>query len=348
MREYFKNTLPSIEAALEEIFPRSVTSTWIRENIGDHPYTFDVELWEKGCSKPFYDLFDRGGKRLRPVLAVLTNQALNGLHPDIYKFSAIPEIIHTATLIHDDMEDESQDRRGAPAIHHIHGVPISINTGGFLLHYPRLIIQNSNLDDHKKVQLYHLVDNELTKLHIGQAMDIYWSQQKDYEIQLGEYRQMSAYKTGALLSVAVKMGAILANASPMTLSKLEKVAIATGIAFQIKDDILNVKPTDEWGKESGEDITEGKLTYLVSATFNSAKKSDRGKLKEILLAGTKDRTEIDRAVRIMEKYKAFTRAEKYAKRLVRKAKTAVMEALPETDFRRIYLEILDYAVARKK
>ena len=348
MKEYFKKTIPEIEKEIREFFPENIDSKWVKENIGSFKYKFSFEVWSKAFSKPFYDLFDRGGKRMRPVLCCLMHDALGGNFKDIYKFSIISEIIHTGTLIIDDIEDNSDRRRGDRTVHKVHGSDIAINSGVFIHFFPQLIIKNSNLSHFQKAALYDVISNELTKVHLGQGMDILWSKEKRFDISCDEYLQMATYKTSALLNVALKIGAIVAGMDKDVLEKIENISEKMGMAFQIQDDILNLKSGKEWGKETGEDITEGKITYMVCDVFSRAREKDREILKNILFSRTKDKEEIEKVIEILEKYKSFNNARKLAKKLILLAKSDIDDMLEDSDYKRIFLEILDYIVERQK
>ncbi|MBW2968137.1 polyprenyl synthetase family protein [Candidatus Woesearchaeota archaeon] len=348
MKGYFSSTLPLIEAAAKDFFPKEIDAAWLSRNIAPAAYPFDTDIWQPVISSPFYDLFDRGGKRLRPVLTCLTHQALGGDDPKTYQLSIIPEFIHSGTLIVDDIEDGSSFRRGKECVHKIHGIETSINNGNFLYFFPQMAIRRSALPEDKKALLYGIIVEEITKLHLGQGMDIYWGKNNMFSIGIDDYLQMSAYKTGALLSIAMKIGAVMAGADKATLAKLGDIAVSMGIAFQIQDDILNLKPTKEWGKESGEDITEGKLTYMVVHAVSVAEEADRAELIRLLSSHTKDRAEIDRAIAILDRYGSFQKAKALSVDLISKAKESIDSLFPDSDYRRVYLEILDFLIERNK
>ncbi len=348
MKKYFQENIPKIDKAVNEFFPREVSESWIRQNISEFSYSFDLEAWKRVCSGPFYELFDRGGKRLRPLLTILIHDALKGSCAEVHQFAIISEIIHSGTLIVDDIEDNSKFRRGKPPVHKVHGINISINNGYFLSFFPQLIIKQSNLNEEKKAKLYNTIVEEMTRIHIGQGMDLLWSQEKQYGISLDEYLQMCAYKTGALLRIAMKIGAILADAPEEILAKLEELAASMGIAFQIQDDILNLKPTGEWGKETGEDITEGKLTYMSIDVMSQADEEDKKELARILAAAIEDKAEIQKAIDIMDKYDSFSRAHKFSEQLIESSKKIVNESFGDSEYKRVFLEILDYVITRRK
>jgi geranylgeranyl pyrophosphate synthase len=246
------------------------------------------------------------------------------------------------------VEDGSSLRRGKAAVHKLYGQNTAINNGNFNYFFPQLLIAEAGLDDHQKVQLYEAIIQEMTRLHIGQGMDLWWSQEGTFDIALNDYLQMSAYKTGALLSIAVKIGGILADADNKTLNKLSEIITSIGIAFQIQDDILNLKPGEEWGKETGEDITEGKVTYMVVDTLSRASDKHKARLIQILKAKTADKDKIQEAILIMDEYEAFNRAHDFSRQLVAKAQEDIQGIIREEEAKRIFLEIFEYIIDRKK
>lgn len=352
MQSYFEQKKPLIEKAVRDFFPAEIDQNSIDKNFGKCSYEFQNSAWKPAFSSIFYEFFERGGKRIRPILICLTYDAFGGILKDkefkeLYLFAIISELIHSGTLMIDDIEDNSEMRRGKPAIHKIYGTGLAVNNGNFLYFYPQLIIKQSALPDKTKVKLYELLVQTLTNLHVGQGMDIHWGKENTCAVSTEQYLQMCAYKTGALLGIAIKTGAILANAPDEKIEKLGKIAEAMGIAFQIKDDILNLKPTDEWGKEKGDDITEGKFSYMVVDTIARADKKDKERLREILSIKTRDEKLIQEAIAILDRYDAFERAGKFAEGLITRAKRLAEETIPESEHKKIFLEVLDFMVGRR-
>ena len=340
MKEYFRQTIPFVEKAINDYFIKDVDIEWIRSTIGNVNHPFDTRVWSSLCSEPFYDLFERGGKRIRPIITCLTYQALGGKNPEIYKYSIIPEIIHAGTLIIDDIQDNSNFRRGKETIHIKYGTNLAINNGNFNYFFPQLILKNANISNSQKVKIYNVIAEEMTKIHIGQGMDILWTR-KNYDVSIDDYLQMCAYKTGALFSIAAKIGAILTDANQDIIDQLGDVAYSIGTAFQIQDDILNLKLTDE-------DITEGKITYMIISTTSKASKSDRDKLILILKSNTREKQKIDEAISIIDKYDSFTEAQTYSEKIINKAKTQIQNIFADSEYKEIYLQILDFVIDRKK
>src|SRR3989339_43715 len=148
--------------------------------------------------------------------------------------------------------------------------------------------------------IYEIINEEMIKISFGQGMDIYWHKKNSEDVTEEHYLQMCAYKTGTLARIAAKLGAILGSGNPDQVNYLVKFAESIGVGFQIQDDILNLTNND-WGKDFGEDITEGKMTLMVIKTLKDASIEDRKRLLEILKLKTKDLNLINKTVMLKRK-----------------------------------------------
>lgn len=176
------------------------------------------------------------------------------------------EFSHNASLIHDDIEDNSEQRRGKPAIHTIYGVDTAINSGAFLYFLSLTCIESaaakaSGAAENKEC-LYRLWAEHMRRLHFGQAMDINWHRNIKLVPTLEEYYIMCGLKTGSLARLAAETGAYAAKASPEAARQLGEAAEKLGIGFQILDDVKNLT-TGIPGKKRGDDIIEGKKSLPI-------------------------------------------------------------------------------------
>jgi len=311
--EYLKSKAEFVNTKLESFLPKEIDADWMKDNF---PYYSGDPGMINELMKPVWDLLDRGGKRWRPVLMMLCCDVVGG-GSKIEELIPVVEIIHNGTLMVDDVEDGSDIRRGKPCIHKIFGEDVAINTGNMMYYLPYLIIKKIDLDKKTKLAIYDLINEEMLKLSIGQGMDIYWhSGGENISEQL--YLQMCAFKTGTLARMSAKLGALLGNANKKQVKSLGKFAETIGIAFQIQDDILNIT-NKEWGKEFGEDITEGKRSLMVIRVLEKGSKEDKKRLLEVLSMKTKDEKLINEAIKLVEKYDAINYAKKKAEKLVEDA-----------------------------
>ena len=181
------------------------------------------------------------------------------------------ELAHNASLIHDDIEDKSDERRGKPAIHLLYGNDAAINSGSFLYFLPLTCMGKSQLSDRAKIAIYETWGLFMKRLHLGQAMDIAWHNDFYSKPQIPEYERMCRLKTGCLAGMAAvlavqcvqdclnKNGIAMSGDLPQ---KLEEGAQKLGVGFQILDDVKNLE-TGVPGKKRGDDIVEGKKSLPV-------------------------------------------------------------------------------------
>ncbi len=350
IESYLKETFPLVNQEIEKVVPRVFSRQWLEKTFEKADFAYDEESLTKALSVPMWDLLDRGGKRWRPALLILSCEAVGGKKELALKFTPLVEIIHSGSLVEDDLEDSSDFRRGKPSIHKIFGVDIAVNLGSAMYYLPTTILFNNyyKLDDKKRLKLYDLVSRELLKCHAGQAMDIYWHRGQKYDVSELEYLQMCAYKTGTLARLAAKMGAVLGNGSEKQIRALGKFAETIGIAFQIQDDILNLTGEEfQKGKGMGEDIHEGKRTLMVIHCLAAAPEAERKRLLEILNSHPEDRGSIVEAIQLLKKNGSMEYAEKKARQLVKEAWKKLEPELKESEAKQMLKAFADYLIERK-
>lgn len=228
----------------------------------------------------------RGGKALRPGLAIAMCRALGGYKEAILPTAATLELYHNAFLIHDDVEDESLMRRGRPTLHEEHGTPIAVNVGDAML-----VLSLRPLLDNVEViglgpalRILQLVARMTRESVEGQAIELAWVRDNRWDLGDEDYSRMVVQKTGWYSFIApLQAGAIVGGARQAHVDALEEFARALGLAFQIQDDILNVSADPEpYGKEIGGDLWEGKRTIMLLHAVRSASEADARRAKSIL------------------------------------------------------------------
>ncbi len=335
IKKLLEEKKPIIDATIEKWVPRKINMEWLERICGNARYEFDLEIIQKTVIDPFWDFLDRGGKRWRPYLFLLVTEALGAKPEEYLDLVLIPEIVHNASIIVDDIEDNSEFRRGKPCLHKIFGVDVAINTGNWMYFFPLIpLFKNREKFGKEKFQkILEVYIQEMNNIHFGQAMDIGWHKGWGKEITVEKYLQMCAFKTGTLARMSAKIAAICAGASDEVVEKLGHFAESIGIAFQIQDDILNISESELARKKGGigEDITEGKRTLMVIYTLQNASKEDAQRLEEILNMHTKDEKLIKEAIEIMKKYNAIEFAKNFARELVKKTWEEVEKLLPESE-----------------
>lgn len=243
------------------------------------PATIPHSLYE-----PMKYIIAGGGKRVRPVLAMLAAESAGGNPFDATMAGISVELIHNFTLIHDDIMDAAQVRRGRPTVHITWGIAPAILSGDALIPIA-LRILTSGESGHRLAGLVGAFTTGIVEVCEGQAFDLEFEGRRD--ITPDEYLMMIDKKTAKMLEFAVSVGATTAGASPTHHTALRNFARAVGIAFQIQDDLLDLTAdSPEFGKTIGGDIIEGKRTYMVvQALHANLPQDDRSLLDEFFTLG---------------------------------------------------------------
>jgi geranylgeranyl diphosphate synthase type I len=294
-----------------------------------------------------WDLLARGGKRFRPVMCMLSCEAVGGDSKKLLQIAASIEMFHNFTLSHDDIEDNSEMRRGKPCLHKIYGVPLAINAGDGLF---AMVWETSLLLDmppKKIVEAQRILADAFRRVLEGQGMEIEWYKNNKWDITEEDYSNMVAGKTGALIAASCDVGAFLGGGKKRPRRALREFGNAVGIAFQIQDDILNIVGKEEtYGKEIGGDISEGKRTLMVIHTLGKASPEDKKKLISILDERTKDQSKVKEAIEVLKKYNSHEYARKQAEKIVAKAKKGLGK-LPQSEAKERLLQLADFFINRE-
>lgn len=237
------------------------------------------------------EYLSRGGKRFRPVLLLLTYASFKEYYHDILFYAAIIELFHNFTLIHDDIEDGSELRRGKPTLHKQYGIPLAINIGDAL--YTFVLSMVNSIDD-KNIRKAYL--DTFMQVVEGQALDIYWRENKEFPDE-AQYYKMISKKTGVLIGLSMYLGAYLAGYQD---KRYYELGTKIGVAFQIQDDLLNLESPPEYGKTWADDITEGKRTIMVVKALSNLEANKAQELKDILNSNTKDSSLKNRAIELIK------------------------------------------------
>ncbi len=312
MEKEFEIRRKKIEDILNEALPLSPGKGWSDLCFGKLPECVNRQHLD-GLINPCQALMSQGGKRWRPLLLVLcTELALQGNNKlteeqksdaleNAYRITPLLEFVHTASLIHDDIEDKADMRRGKPCAHITYGNDTAINAGSWLYFLAAQSIHNLNAGDSIKKQFYDMYTQELRRLHLGQAMDIAWHRQNDYFPSIDEYKAMVRSKTGTLASLAARSGFLAGLSDTETSEKAGETAAGIGIGFQILDDVQNLT-TGNPGKKRGDDIVEGKKSLPVLLHIQK-KKEDKGILSDCFAKASDegiDSPAVERAIAVME------------------------------------------------
>lgn len=294
-------------------------------------------------------LITAGGKRLRPVLTLTASEAVGENTKNAIETAAAVEILHTFTLVHDDIMDQDELRRGVETVHEGWDESMAIIAGDAL--FAKVFealgenAKKANLSAEKIIQLFDTVSKTSFKICQGQALDVGF--EKRYKVTDSEYLEMVEKKTGALIKASTKSGALLGGGNEKEVNALAEYGKLTGIAFQIHDDLLGVAGEQEKvGKPIGSDIREGKWTLPTVHAYQEATQEERGILLDIL--GTEDAPdkEIEKVVDIFKKNGAIEFAKSKAQEWVENAKSE-LEIIPDSESKDFLLELADFSIERE-
>ncbi len=288
---YLTEKLPLVEQALAETVARPLT---------DLPQERDLTRY---LYEPLERFTASGGKRVRPVLALLGAEAVGGETARALSPAVAIELFQSAALIHDDIADEGELRRGEPCLHISEGTGIAINAGDLALtRVFEIVLTDEGLEPARRLRvLDELARMERHTLE-GQALDLGWVRDARWDISSADYFYMVDSKTAWYTAASpLLIGAIAGGADDARARRLIEVGTPAGIVFQVQDDLLNlVGDADAQGKDFRSDITEGKRTLAVVTALENLEGAPREELVGLLRAKTSDPADLARAVDLIE------------------------------------------------
>jgi geranylgeranyl pyrophosphate synthase len=351
LKKYYDSKLDFLKDSILQIVPEYLTSDIIRIAFGNESHLFDLGRLDEALYRPMRQYIKVSGKLFRPMISCIF---IEGYGKDPGKFKAIlaiSEIIHSCSLILDDIADSSLLRRGSPCSHLVYGIPRAANASSLMTFFTFRILQSDLLiiDTKLKIKLYETLLWEHYITSVGSALDLGWTKERIYEINEDEYIQHILFRSSSYTyRHAARIGAITGGADDVDLNYIFQYSSMIGVAFQFIDDILNLKPESEyWGKTIGEDITEGKRSPLVLHTIKEASVPDRTSLLNILDGKVTDPSILKEAVTIMEKYDAFNIVRQKANLFVEKACKNIQKTKLPDDYKELLVDLAWYVVERK-
>ncbi|QJA05489.1 polyprenyl synthetase family protein [Thermosulfurimonas marina] len=287
-----------------------------------------------------YILF-AGGKRLRPLLTVLCARLLGYEDPDIYHLSVLFEYLHAATLLHDDVVDGAEFRRGRKAAHNLWGNQATILVGDYLYARAlRIAVEKGNFEVLKVVTQTTLLMSEGEVL---QLLNV-----DNTGLTEAEYEEVIFRKTAALMAAACECGGIMAGAGPEERRELYRFGRHLGLAFQITDDLLDyLGVSAETGKDLGTDFKEGKVTLPLIYALEVAGDGDRSRLLALLRDPESTPESFHEAREIIARLGGFEKTRRRAEREVEAALSA-LSRFPENPTRRLLEDLTRYILVRRR
>ena len=286
----------------------------------------DIESEPKLLYKASRQIIDAGGKRLRPFLVLKSCKLVNGREKDAIPTAVALELLHTFTLIHDDIMDQDEKRRGVPSVHTQWGLPVAIVAGDML--FAKVYETITNYTDPKHVtpprilQVIKEISEATVALCEGQTRDMMFEEKETVSEE--DYLEMVIGKTAALFETSARCGGLLGGATRKQVECLGMFGRYSGIAFQIIDDVLALTADEKILKKPvGNDIREGKRTLIVVHALSKGSKYQRKKILENL--GNKDASleEIRKTIDLIDSLGSIDYAKKLAEYYIERSKEAL-------------------------
>ena len=312
-----------------------------REAVALHRYLYGI----------LDEFIGRGGKRVRPAMAMLACEAVGGDPRLALSSGCAIEFFHAAALIHDDIMDASLIRRDQKCAHIIHGEPLAINAGDYALGLVcSIVVRDPLLDDRTKLEVLDTIGEMSARTVEGQALDVGWVRDDVYDLTPDDYLEMALGKTGYYSGIApLTVGAIVGGASAAEKEALAAFGKNSSIAFQIQDDLLNILGDERtMGKDYLTDVLESKRTLMVIHCLASADPTDRERLVTLLRRGReKSVEEATEVVDLLERYGSVEYARSTARELILEARS-YLGVLQESRARDVLESMADFFLERER
>jgi len=252
----------------------------------------------KKLYEPITYILNLGGKRLRPILTLMSCDLFEGDSKNALDAALAIEMFHNFSLVHDDIMDNAPLRRGTKTVHEKWDINTGILSGDAMLVLTNQLFESYDSKLYK--ELMTLFNSTALKVCEGQQYDIDFETKND--VSISDYIMMISYKTAVLVAASLKMGAIIAGVSASEAQKIYNYGLNLGIAFQLQDDYLDVFGEENFGKQHAGDIIENKKTWLYLKALNLADANDKNRLIKLYSIETKSDNEVDEVVFLFKKY----------------------------------------------
>lgn len=300
---------------------------------------------ERYLYAPLRTFTENGGKRHRPLICLAACKAVGGDPARARSAAAAIEHFQSAALIHDDIADHGQLRRGKPCLYLTEGTGLAINCGDLdLTLVTDAVLNDPALDNATRVRVLRELTAMTERTIEGQALDLGWVRDGRFDLTIEDYLRMATLKTAHYSgAVPLACGAIIGGGSEEQIAALRSFGLDTGLAFQIQDDLINIVGSDH-AKDWRTDITEGKRTLVAVRALADERFHDE--LETILSSGTSASADLDRAVWIFQQTGAIEFARSYAADLTARAKQALAGIELDAESRALFLDMADFFIER--
>ncbi len=294
---------------------------------------------------PFFHLIlsnviRRKGKQMRPLLVFLTARLNGTVNETTYVAATFIELLHTATLVHDDVVDDAVERRGLPSINVLYNSKIAVLLGDYLLAQGLLISVEK-----QKFDMLGIISDAVREIVRGELLQLHKTRKLD--ISEEDYFTIIRMKTAALIAACTACGASSVSDDPLLIARMKELGEAIGMAFQIKDDLLDYTGNGLTGKKEGNDIKEKKITLPLIHALKRAGAPERRKILRILRKKKKGSREIKEVIEFVKKYEGLEYAESVMKKFSARA-IGILDEYPDSETKSALVEFVIFSTLRKK
>ena len=279
------------------------------------------------------------GKQLRPLFVFLSAKCFGNVNESTYRAATFIELLHSATLIHDDVVDDASERRGFASINSMYKNKIAVLAGDYLLSKGMMIAL-----ENRDYQMLDMISETVKNMSEGEIFQL--KKAKDFDISEDDYYQIIEKKTAALIASCCAIGAVSAGASPEQVEAMRQFGINAGIAFQIRDDIFDYQPDNHSGKGYGNDIREHKMTLPLIHLLKSSSAIERTLIiNKIRLSGKRKKT-IDSIIRQANEKNSLAYCEEKMNFFTQQAENQ-LEIIENLDAKEALKSLLYYCIKRE-
>lgn len=287
----------------------------------------------------FY-LMKQKGKQIRPMLVFLTAKLYGEISEHTYHAATLIELMHTASLVHDDVVDESDKRRGFWSINAIWKNKVAVLVGDYLLARGLLLAVNK-----KEYKQLEIVSKAVEEMSEGELLQI--EKARHLNITEETYYEVIRKKTAALMIACTTAGANSVGAGDADIDRMRLLGEYLGIAFQIRDDLFDYEVNGSFGKPAGNDLKERKITLPLIYALQNSPACERKKMIKLLRLKTKSDADISVLMDFVRNHNGLEYAQKAMAGFVEKSK-AILNETPDNEARQSLLDLIDYTISRKK
>lgn len=285
-------------------------------------------------------IYRRKGKQIRPVLVFLSAGLNGGISESTFVAAGMIELLHTATLMHDDVVDEAYERRGSFSINALWRSKIAVLVGDYLLSKGLLLAVETS-----EFELLRNMSTAVKEMSEGELMQVERSRKMDIDEKI--YFDIIQKKTAALIAACLVNGAVSARALPSDVEKMYDYGVNLGLAFQIKDDLFDYQSKGFLGKPTGNDIKENKLTLPLIYALAQVDASTKKRILSLLRKSKRDHSLVQQVIDFAEQQGGIAYAEQKMDYFVGMAKKAI-ESYPDSDYKNSLIHMADFMVSRSK